>query len=206
MVLKKYSDDLQIAKALIDKDEMITRKYFYKQCYPLFKSIYDNYQTDCVSCLEFINEIYLLVLSPSNKTGKCQLENFRGDSTLATWLKTVCIYYCYKKFEKKRRMPICRDLSLLSQRNVGGVSDGNKYIYSATDLDVSGMNRDDVEILLKLMPNARYRDIIRLLYLECKSHRDVAESLGMSMDNYYNKRILAEKQFKVILRKEAKHG
>lgn len=206
MVLKKYSDDLQIAKALIDKDEMITRKYFYKQCYPLFKSIYDNYQTDCVSCLEFINEIYLLVLSPSNKTGKCQLENFRGDSTLATWLKTVCIYYCYKKFEKKRRAPICRDLSLLSQRNVGGVRDGAKYIYGATDLDVSGMNRDDVEILLKLMPNARYRDIIRLLYLECKSHRDVAESLGMSMDNYYNKRILAEKQFKVILRKEAKHG
>jgi RNA polymerase sigma factor (sigma-70 family) len=205
-VLKIYSDDLQIAKALINRDEMITRKYFYKQCYPLFKSIYENYLTDCESCFEFINEIYLLVLSPSRKTGKCQLENYRGESTLATWLKTVCIYYCYKKFEKKKQMPICQDLPYSSERDDNGASDRYEYIYGTIDLDFDSMNREDVEVLLRLMPNARYRDIIRMLYLEGKSHKDVAASLGMSMDNYYNKRILAEKQFKAVLRKEANYG
>ena len=35
-----------------------------------------------------------------------------------------------------------------------------------------------------------------------KSHRETAEALGMSMDNYYNKRILAEKQFDAVRRKE----
>lgn len=205
-ILKIYYDDLQIAKSLMNRDEKVTRMYFYKQYYPLFKSIYDNYQTDCESCLEFINDIYLLVLSPSSKTGKCQLENYRGESTLATWLKTVCIFYCYKKFEKKEQMPICQELPYSFERYDNGASDRYEYIYGTIDLNFDSMNREDVEVLLKLMPNARYRDIIRMLYLECKSHKDVAVSLGMSMDNYYNKRILAEKQFKAILRKEANHG
>ena len=68
------------------------------------------------------------------------------------------------------------------------------------------MNRADVETLLDLMVNVRYRNIIRLLYLEQKSHKETAEALGMSMDNYYNKRILAEKQFQKVCRKEAKHA
>lgn len=204
--LKIYSQDLEIAKAIINRDEVITRKYFYNRCYPLFKSIYDNYQTDCMSCLEFINEIYILVLSPSKKTGKCQLENYRGESTLTTWLKTVCIYYCYKKFEKKKKMPTYQELSYPKERDDNGTSDSFDYIYGTTDLDFNGMNCEDVETLLSLMPNSRYRDIIRLLYLECKSHKEVAETLGMSMNNYYNKRILAEKQFKAVCRKEAKHG
>ena len=42
-VKKIYHEDLQIAKALIKRDNLVTRKYFYQQCYPLFKSIYDNY-------------------------------------------------------------------------------------------------------------------------------------------------------------------
>lgn len=204
-VLKTYYDDLQIAKALINRDEMVTRKYFYKQCYPLFKSIFDNYHTDCSSCLEFINEIYMILLSPSKKTGKCQMDNFRGESTLATWLKTACLYYCYKKFEKKKKMPIYHELPYPSERD-DSASDRFEYIYGTADIDFSDMNRKDIEMLLSLMPNSRYREIIRLLYLEYKSPKEVAESLGMSMHNYYNKRILAEKQFIEVQRKEARHG
>lgn len=48
------------------------------------------------------------------------------------------------------------------------------------------MNRADVEALLNMMPNMRYRNIIRLHYLEQKTHKETAEALGMSMDNYYN--------------------
>jgi len=207
-VLKIYTEDLQIAKLLINRDETITRKYFYKQCYPLFKSIYDNYHTDCTSCFEFINEIYLVVLSPSKKTGKCQLDNFRGESTLTSWLKTACLYYCYKKFEQKKRMPLYESMVHSVEKEGDEDRPSNRFdtIYGTTDIDFSSMNREDVETLLGMMPNIRYRNIIRLLYLEQKTHKEVAESLGMSMDNYYNKRILAEKQFKVVCRKEAKHG
>lgn len=71
MIVKKiFTQDLQIAKSLINKDEMVTRKYFYQQCYPLFKSIYDNYYTDCANCKEFIDEIYIVVSCPKQGNWK----------------------------------------------------------------------------------------------------------------------------------------
>lgn len=80
--------------------------------------------------------------------------------------------------------------------------DRKKDEFLSNPIDFSGMNRSDVEALLNMMPNVRYRNIIRLLYLEQKTHKETAEALGMTMDNYYNKRILAEKQYRQVCRKE----
>lgn len=199
-----YSEDLRIAKALIRHDESITRNFFYRQCYPLFKSIYDNYYTDCVAVKEFIDEIYLLVLSPSTQTGRCQMENYRGESTLASWLKTVCLFYCYKKFEKKD------DFEKLSSFNKfkENVSDGDSLLdkYGSSEIDFSRMNRMDIVTLINMMPNERYRKIIYLRYVEHLSNEETAEALGMTMANFYNKHKLAKAQFVNVSRKEAHNG
>ena len=201
--LRIYTEDLQIAKSLINRDERVTRDYYYKDCYPLFKSIYDNYYTDCKCCKEFMDEIYIVVLAPSKITGKCQMENFRGESTLRTWLKTACLYYCYNRFKLKPPIfePLPRDPEKKDDDD-DAFSDRKKDESLSNPIDFSGMNRADVETLLSMMPNTRYRNIIRLLYLEQKTHKEVAEALGMSMANYYNKRILAEKQYMQVCRKE----
>ena len=201
--LRIYTEDLQIAKSLINRDERVTRDYYYKDCYPLFKSIYDNYYTDCKCCKEFMDEIYIVVLAPSKITGKCQMENFRGESTLRTWLKTACLYYCYNRFKLKPPIfePLLRDPEKKDDDD-DVFSDRKKDEFLSNPIDFSGMNRADVETLLNMMPNTRYRNIIRLLYLEQKTHKEVAEALGMSMANYYNKRILAEKQYMQVCRKE----
>ena len=68
------NNDFELVQALLKHDEVVTREFFYKKCYPLFKSVYDNYHTDCSSCIEFINEIYIHLLSPNKKTGICKLE------------------------------------------------------------------------------------------------------------------------------------
>ena len=203
-VKKVFLQDLQIAKALLNRDDQVTRKYFYQQCYPLFKSIYDNYYTDYTCCKEFMDEIYIVVLAPSKTTGKCQMENFRGESTLASWLKTACLYYCYNKYELKQRMPVYDPLPHPTEKDEEDdvFSDRKKDESLSNPIDFSGMNRSDVEVLLSMMPNIRYRNIIRLLYLEQKTHKETAEALGMTMDNYYNKRILAEKQYMQVCRKE----
>ena len=153
---------------------------------------------------EFMDEIYIVVLAPSKTTGKCQLENYRGESTLTSWLKTVCLYYCYNKYELKQRMPVYEPLPHSTEKDDDDdvFSDRNNDESLSNPIDFSGMNRADVEALLSMMPNARYRNIIRLLHLEQKTHKEVAEALGMSMDNYYNKRILAEKQYRQVCRKE----
>lgn len=203
-----YTEDLKIASALIARDGDVTYRYYYIQCYPLFKSIYDNYYTDCKCCKEFMDEIYIVILTPSKTTGKCQMENYRGESTLASWLKSVSLFYCYKKYNLKKRMPVYESLkyTMVKAGADDACSDRNDEIRGSSEIDFSGMNRADVEALLSLMPNTRYRNIIRMLYLEQKTHKETAEALGMSMDNYYNKRILAEKQYKQVCRKEARHG
>lgn len=204
-VKKIYYEDLQIAKALIKRDNLLTRKYFYQQCYPLFKSIFENYYTDCTNCKEFIDEVYIVVLAPSKTTGKCQMENFRGESTLASWIKTVCLYYCYRQYETKEKMP---KYERLQNYNVKDNDDGDRYdaIYGPIEIDFTNLNRQDALIILKQMPNKRYSELIRLRYLELKTNEETAKALGMTMDNYYNKHKLAKEQYERIFRKEIRHA
>lgn len=205
-VKKIYHEDLQIAKALIKRDNMVTRKYFYQQCYPLFKSIYDNYYTDCINCKEFIDEIYIVVLAPSKITGKCQMENFRGESTLASWIKTACLYYCYKQYETKEKMPKYERLPNSNVKDNDDDSDRDDAIYGSIEIDFTNLNRQDALIILKQMPNKRYSELIRLRYLELKTNEETAKALGMTMDNYYNKHKLAKEQYERIYRKEVRHA
>ena len=202
-VKKIYHEDLQIAKALIKRDNLVTRKYFYQQCYPLFKSIYDNYYTDCANCKEFIDEIYIVVLAPSKTTGKCQMENFRGESTLTSWLKTACLYYCYKKYDAKGRMPIYEPLIFLNNQEKEDDGGRDEEKFGSIEIDFNNLNREDALVILKRMPNKRYREIIRLRYLELLTNEETANELGMTMDNYYNKHKLAKAQYIRIHRKEA---
>ena len=206
MVVKKiFSEDLQIAKSLIVRDEMVTRKYFYQQCYPLFKSIFDNYYTDCANVKEFIDEMYIIVLAPSKLTGKCQMENFRGESTLTSWLKTACLFYCYKQFEIKGKMPKKERLPLSNADDDDDAGDRADSIYGSLEIDFSNINRQDAQVIIKQMPNKRYGELIRLRYLELMTNEETAKALGMSMENYYNKHKLAKEQYERIFRKEVDH-
>ena len=206
--LKIYTEDLKIAKSLIIRDERITRCYYYKQCYPLFKAIYDNYYTRCACCKEFMDEIYIVVLAPSKVTGKCQMDNYRGESTLTSWLKSVCLYYCYNKFELKKRIPVYEPLSFNTEKdeNEGVFGDRSKKEGLSNPIDFSGMNREDVETILNLMPNSRYSQLIRIRYLDMKSNEETAKSLGVNMDNYYNIHKRAKLQYERVCRKEEYYG
>ena len=203
--VKIYADDLKIAKALIDKDERVTRDFFFRQCYPLFKSIYDRFYTDSTCCKEFIDEIYLTIIVPRRSLdGNCYLANYKGESTLATWLKVVCICYCYKKYKIKQRMPVFEAIVNNSEKDCGenGNSDRLESIYGSVEIDFSNLNYHDAEVILSQMPSKRYSRLIRLRYLEEKTNEETAEILGMTMDNYYNKHRLAKEQYIKVYRKE----
>lgn len=201
-VKKIFEEDLQIAKALINRDEIITRSYFYRHCYLLFKSVFDHYYTDCNNCKEFMDEIYIVVLAPNKKTGKCQMENYRGESSLTSWLKTVCLFYCYKRFEIKGKMP---EQFIHNNEKNNEDSDRIDSIYGSIEIDFSNLNYHDAMTIIGQMPNKRYGELIRLRYLELKTNEETAEALGMTMGNYYNKHKLAKEQYERILRKEASH-
>lgn len=200
-----YTEDLDIAKTLIRHDERMTKMFFYKQCYPLFKSIYNNYYTDCNSVKEFIDEIYIVVLAPSKTTGKCQMENFKGESSLISWVKSACLYYCYNKFKRKQRIPLLESLPNTTEDKFDN-PDRFIDLGGSSELDFGNLNHDDVETILNLMPNSRYRQLIRMRYLEMRSNEETAQSLGVNMDNYYNIHKRAKLQYERVCRKEEYYG
>lgn len=195
--IRIFTEDLKTAQAILQRDKSLTVRYLYGHCYPLFKSIYDNYYTDCETCKEFIDEIYLLIMTPSRKTGRCRLMSYRGESTLTQWLKVVCKFYCYSKFELKNKRPVTEPIS-----KINSPSDRILTKEPSIDDDLSRLNRHDVEVVLALMPNRRYSQLIRLRHVDLLSDRETAEALGMTMDNYYNKHKLAKEMFEKTLRKE----
>ena len=201
MNLRIYTEDMLIARELIDHNEKVTREFFYRQCYPLFKSIYDNYYTDCTCCKEFIDEIYVLVLAPNRYTGKCRLLDYKGESTLTTWLKTVCVRYCYGKFERKKHVQM-----ELPQSDDEEHKHPGDDISVSIELDFTNINKSDVMVVLNMMPNKRYSTLLRLRYLEQLSNEETAELMGMTLDNYYNKHKLAKAQYEQVLRKESRYA
>lgn len=188
--------DKQIVEAMLRRDSRATKDFLYIKCYPLFKAVYDNYHTDCISCLEFINEIYIHILTPEKETGLCKLQKFRFESSLFTWLKTVCVFYCYKRYKKKSQMETDRIAEFFEDDGVR-IADISE---SVTIEDA--LVKEDVETILNLMPNRRYSMLIRLRYLEELSNEDTASKLGMNMNTYYVKHKLAKEQFVKTLKKE----
>ena len=194
-------NDHDIVDALLRRDENITRDFFYRKCYPLFKSIYDNYHTDCSSCMEFISEIYVHILTPNRETGLCKLDNFRFQSTLFTWLKTVCLFYCYKRFERVNKTQTERFSDKFEE---GGVRIDT--VSGSINTDNLSMAIYDIEVILRLMPNRRYSQLIRLRYLDGHTNEETATLLGMNMNTFYNKHKLAKEQYIKILNKEKNYG
>jgi len=185
-----YTDE-EIVAAILDRNAFVTREFLYKKCYPLFKARYDKYYTDCENCVEFINEIYLYIMTPGEKTGTSYLSTFSFRCSFTLWLKIVAENYCRKLY--KRRMETIDDANLV---------EGDRNIVDVVSPNLNSLDKVDVEVLLRMMPNKRYGNLIRYRYVEEKTNEETAELLGMTMDNYYNKHKLAKVQFAAILRKE----
>ena len=192
---QQYIDSLtdqEVVSAVLKRDAIVTRLYFYEKCYPLFKACYDKYYTDCETCVEFINQIYLMVMIPRKSTGKAPLQTFGYRCTLTMWLKIIAENYCKQLFKIK--------IDFSDSEKVLG--DRFRSNDDSLDLDFRSIYSSDVKRVLEMMPNTRYRHLIELRYVEEKTNEETAMALEMTMDNYYNKHKLAKAQFCNILRKE----
>lgn len=184
--------DREIVSALLSRNRYVTEAYFYRKCYPLFKACFDKYYTDCENCIEFINEIYLYLMLPNPESHESYMQRFSFRCSLTGWLKIVAETYCYQLFRKKGE---------IIQESL---DDTDRFTELADSIPIehSSFANEDLKHVLAMMPNMRYRELIRLRYVESYSNEETAEKLGMSMDNYYNKHLLAKKQFVTALRKE----
>lgn len=191
MEIEHYTDQ-EIVKAILDRDTIVTKEFLYRKCYPLFKAVYDKYYTDCESCFELINEIYVYIMIPQKKTNISKLATFGFRCTLTMWLKIVVENYCHQLYA--RRMEIDRDSDVGSDRNM---PDDESLTENTRSIDM-----EDVHKILNMMPNQCYRKLIEYHYVDEKSNEETAILLAVTMANYYNMHKRAKAQYCEVLRKE----
>lgn len=218
--------DQEIVKGILDRDTRITRLYLYEKCYPLFKALYTRYYTDCEDCLEFINAIYLYLMIPNEKTGKCYLESFGFGCSFICWLKIVAMNYCHQLYRKRIDVDDSDEEELDDEILAGGDyrqlfrTRVNVISIDGTDqdeenecrvdrlpvdtdtIDTDELDKEDVATVLHLMKNPNYRELIRYRYVKEMTNIETAKILGMTMPNYYNAHKHAKEQCMKVLRKE----
>lgn len=195
MRIDNYTDQ-EIVKAILNRDTFITKEYLYRKCYPLFKAIYDKYYTDCETPVELINEIYVYILILHHETHRSKLQDIGFRCTLAMWLKIVAENYCHQIFAK--RIP--------KDQNFDGEDDSFERIVDSVEIEINNLRMEDdkktIQKILNQMPNARYRRLIELRYLQEKTNEETAAALNMKIDSYYPKHKLAKAQLYTALKKE----
>lgn len=197
---KVFKHDLDIARAIMGRNVEVTKNYMYVDRYPMFKFFYDHYYTDCLDCREFIDEIYLHVMTPGKRTGRSPLSGFRGESSLGTWLRNVSYTFCCDKKNRKINTVSIDEPDPSGMRTAP--NDMDRFIGDVS-IDMSALGRMDEETIIRAvlgrMPNKRYSRIMSLRLLDRKPHAEIARIMGMTMGNYYNRRKLAKTQFEEIM-------
>lgn len=184
--------DQEIVQAILQYDAVVTKDYLYGQCQPLFRSIFNKYYTDCESWIELVSEIYLYIMIPHKSTGNSKLAAFGYRCTLTLWLKIVTENYCRQLYAKRAD---------IFEENIAP-GDSFPKDGQSLEIDLQSLNLADLNKILALMPNQRYRSLIEYRYVGEHSNEETAEYLQMNMANYYNKHKLAKAQFIAALRKE----
>lgn len=159
-----------IITKLIEKDEAVTRHFFFEKCRPLFVSIINNVFSYPVDYDEFVNELYLYIM----ENDAARLRQFEGRSSIYQWLKVVAI-----RFFIAKRSRMIEDVS----KEALLVEQGGRR---AADEGPGCDTRMDLGRLLGRLTNARYLYVIRRLVMQDAEPEEVAKELGVTVPNLYN--------------------
>jgi RNA polymerase sigma-70 factor (ECF subfamily) len=96
------------------------------------------------------------------------LRQFRGQSSLATYLTVVCRRICLQELSKRQRAAIA--VSVAAERE------------ERPRVQAGVENLEEVERLLRKLP-AREREVVRLFYLEGRSYEEISNALQIPVNS-----------------------
>lgn len=168
--------DREIIQGLIERDNKVTKEFFFEKCYPLFCSIISfvfDYEVDYD---EFVNELYVYLMENDAQ----KLRNFEYRSSVYMWMKILATRF----FIKKRVL-------MIDDSTRETLYDGREQ-KAAPESDMSAVG--DLERLFKAMPTQRYVYVIRRLVLDDLEPEQLAKEMGITTANLYNikKRAMAQ--------------
>ena len=161
--------DFEIVEGLIARDPEVTRVFFFVNCKPLIYSIISKVYRKATpeNYDDMVNDLYLHLM----ENDAARLRQYGGRSSIYQWLKTVGIRY----FIQKRKGMIDSD------------GDDSLYFRTSGEHTMSRVEFEmDLDALIERVKVERYRQVLRLIFIEDCSVEDAADRLGVTAANYYN--------------------
>ena len=104
MKKERYTEDLDIAQKLIERDSKTTEQFFFEECSGIFYFIISHFYSEVNDWeekkAELIGQFYLYVMETN------ALKNYRGESSLKTYLRQVAYHYFERQVEKDEHRKI----------------------------------------------------------------------------------------------------
>lgn len=185
--------DQELVPAIKAYRDLETSEFFYGKACPAFISLFNRFYTDSLDVWEFIHDVYVDIMHQQRKAKFRKIDTFRFEMSFKNWVAFIALRLCQYRYKHKVELQSC------------DCGDNNRVldtVESFIQMEMASLNQKDVEMIISQMRNERYRDIIRLHYLEGKSLEETAAILKMGMDNFYNKHRLAKVQYLAIYNKE----
>ncbi len=158
--------DGEIVEALIERDDIVTREFFFRRCKPLFYNIISMMFPYEIDYDEFVNELYIYLM----ENDAVRLKSFQYRSSVYQWLKVLAIRFFIRKRDKVIDNSSKEPLYKIEE-------EGEEFSFEA---------KVDVERLLESMPNQRYAEVIRRLVLDDCDPDTLAEEMNIKTANFYN--------------------
>lgn len=162
--------DREIIQGLIDRDNCVTARFFYKDCRPLLTAIMHIVFGRNADYDEMVSELYDYLMEDDCR----KLRQFQYRSSLYQWLKVVATRFFIRQ----------RDTVVETGTNAPAYEKAGDESQCDTAGNVT--MRIDVANMLDLMENRRYADVVRHLVLMDEEPEQYASQAGISVDNLYN--------------------
>lgn len=160
--------DQEIIQGLIERDNRVTKEFFFDKCRPLFCSIMQKVFDYEVDYDEFVNELYIYLM----ENDAIKLRNFEYRSSVYQWLKILAI-----RFFINKRGRMIEDVSQETPYD-------GRHQTADTEKDMTA--EGDMERLFDNMPNKRYVYVVRRLLLEDWEPEQLAKDMNITTANLYN--------------------
>ena len=182
--------DQQIIQGLINRDEHITKNFFFVQCKPLFysiiKKVFDNKK---VEYDELVNELYLYLMEDD----AAKLRGFQFRCSVYNWLKILSSRFFVRLREQGKVID----------------DESQDYLYLENGLvmenSVNHSEKEDLERLIGFMPNEQYASVIKRLIIDDIEPERLAKEMHITKANLYNIKSRAIQQLTQVALKDIYH-
>ena len=162
--------DQEIIQGLIDRDERITRDFFFCRCQPLIYALIGKFYPKGADYDELVNELYLHLMADDAR----RLRQYQGRSSIYQWIKMVARNFLLDK-KNRERIEGAGTGEPLSEETVGDLADN-----SAQDPPI------DIVAILDQIGNENYRLVLQKVVIEGMDYDELEKITGLRKSNLYN--------------------